>query len=277
MMKTKGDPQITAQWTTDREDLLINCILTELEKYGRPNDGAGFKAVAWNRIRLRFKDANNNIEYSKQQLQSKYASLKSLFSIFDSVCEQSGFGWNEELQIPTAPDDVWDRYIEAHPKADQFRHETLRKFEELSAIFKGKIASGAMAAAPGTLAPPRIPRAGAATPPIQAGDLINDDNDQQITGIATVKVRAPLIVHPNAAVAGRGRDRKIHASSQSIKEQRDQDFQKELVGSLKRVLDVVSSTSEEQLRSDAVKKFRALPLADTLCAAQIKGDPGDES
>jgi len=43
--------------------------------------------------------------------------------------------------MPTAPDDVWNRYIEAHPKAKEFRHKSLICLDELDQMFGGKIPS----------------------------------------------------------------------------------------------------------------------------------------
>jgi hypothetical protein len=61
---------------------------------------------------------------------------------FISLKEQSGFGWDEVLKMPTAPDEVWKLYLEAHPNAKQFRKKTLPFYEELDEIFSGKCASG---------------------------------------------------------------------------------------------------------------------------------------
>ena len=38
---------VTASWTLERENILIDAILHELSENGRPNDGSNFKAVAY--------------------------------------------------------------------------------------------------------------------------------------------------------------------------------------------------------------------------------------
>lgn len=35
--------------------------------------------------------------------------------MFKAVKENSGFGWDDVQKIPTAPDEVWDEYIEVFP------------------------------------------------------------------------------------------------------------------------------------------------------------------
>ena len=67
--------------------------------------------------------------YDKQQLQNKHADLKKKFGIFLALKENSG--WNEDLSLPTAPDEVWDEYLAAHPNAKVYRTSTLVNFQEL--------------------------------------------------------------------------------------------------------------------------------------------------
>jgi len=38
--------------------------------------------------------------------------LKKRYAIFKQLKENSGFGWDEQRQMVTAPDSVWDRYLE---------------------------------------------------------------------------------------------------------------------------------------------------------------------
>jgi hypothetical protein len=37
--------------------------------------------------------------------------LKTDYKLVEALCEQSGFRWEEKHQMVTAPDDVWDKYI----------------------------------------------------------------------------------------------------------------------------------------------------------------------
>lgn len=56
--------------------------------------------------------------YDKQQLQSQYSILKKNYSVFKKLIENSGFGYDDVRKIPTAPSEVWDAYIAAHPDAE---------------------------------------------------------------------------------------------------------------------------------------------------------------
>ena len=58
------------------------------------------------------------------------------------VKNNSEFGWDTLKKIPTAPDDVWTAYLDAHSKASVYRLQTLENFDDLDDIFSGKIATG---------------------------------------------------------------------------------------------------------------------------------------
>ena len=68
----------------------------------------------------RFKKA-----YDKQQLQNQFAELARNDGVCSALKENSGFGWNDELKIQTAPFPVWDDYTAAHPLAKGYRYTTL--------------------------------------------------------------------------------------------------------------------------------------------------------
>lgn len=54
----------------------------------------------------------------------------------------SGFGWDKELGIPTAPDDVWVEEIRKQAQLREFRTMPLANSDELTEIFDGVRASG---------------------------------------------------------------------------------------------------------------------------------------
>lgn len=55
---------------------------------------------------------------------------------------QSGFGWDDERQMVTAPSDVWDEYLKTHPKAKPWRKKTYPLFEDMAELVDGVIATG---------------------------------------------------------------------------------------------------------------------------------------
>ena len=83
--------------------------------------------------------------FPKAQLQSQFNGLKAKYKTFQACIDNSGFGWNDELKIPIAPDSVWDAYIKAHPEAKEFRNSTLKFYDKLHEICPGVIATGKVA------------------------------------------------------------------------------------------------------------------------------------
>jgi len=74
-------------------------------------------------------------------LQSKIASLKKEFAIVEALEDQSGFGVDEEGNV-TAPDNVWEAYIAAHPAAAKYRGRKIDNWELLRECFSGTVATG---------------------------------------------------------------------------------------------------------------------------------------
>lgn len=130
-----------ADWNNENKYTLIITVLDLIQTRGGCDDSNGFKKKEWLEIMKSF-NRSAGVNYNKQQLQSQLSILKSAYSTFKRLKENSGFGWNSVLEIPTAPDDVWDNYISSHPDAAKYRKETLPNFEELDQIFSGKCATG---------------------------------------------------------------------------------------------------------------------------------------
>jgi hypothetical protein len=72
-------------------------------------------------------------------------ALGKKYRVFKALKDNSGFGWDSEKQIPTAPEQVWADYLSSHPDAKEFRTQTLTDFDLLESIFTGKVATGIFA------------------------------------------------------------------------------------------------------------------------------------
>jgi hypothetical protein len=92
--------------------------------------------------------AITKLSYGKDQLQNQNSFLRSKYRIFQDIKEASGFGWDVDILTPTAPETVWDDYIEKHKNAAQFRRRSLANYELLHEIYSGTIATGSYAVNP---------------------------------------------------------------------------------------------------------------------------------
>jgi hypothetical protein len=88
-----------------------------------------FKSRSWSKLVIQVsKHGKPELEkqglnaVTKVQLQSKHGELKKKYSMFSKLVDNSGFGWDEQLQMPTAPPSVWDAYIEKHLEVKRVLH-----------------------------------------------------------------------------------------------------------------------------------------------------------
>ncbi|CAL5405275.1 unnamed protein product [Camellia sinensis] len=59
--------------------------------------------------------------YGQKKLKGKSARLKANYKEFVALKNHTGLGWDPITQTVTAPDDVWENYVQAHPNAKQFQ------------------------------------------------------------------------------------------------------------------------------------------------------------
>jgi len=56
--------------------------------------------------------------------------LKKKYSLLKELKNNSGFGWDEKLKLPTAPESVWEALIAIKPEAKEFKDKPLPFFED---------------------------------------------------------------------------------------------------------------------------------------------------
>ncbi len=142
-----------ADWSETNVGFLIDAIMEQVPY--RTAEGNSFKPTEWTIIVENFNHSTGRA-YTKLQCQSKLSSMKSDYEVWKHCLGNSGFGFDNVNQIPTAPDNVWDAYLLQHPKAAPYRFRTLFRKEELETIFQGRIATGVYAQGSAGIATPGI-------------------------------------------------------------------------------------------------------------------------
>jgi hypothetical protein len=132
-------PQIN--WNRSQEKTLMETCIDQPSTADN-----GFKQSEWDKIRTLFNDATG-LNYSKDQLQSKFSELKKKYKAFTSCKDNSGFGFDKDKMVPTAPDEVWKKWLEIHPDHKKFRTEEVINYDVMDKLFNGKVAKGTFAAA----------------------------------------------------------------------------------------------------------------------------------
>jgi len=130
------------RWTPELVSHFVEAIHYEVITKGTATEN-GMKKETWNSILRQINTKTpKNVKLEKDQIQSKYSELKAKYGTFQAIVDNSGFGWDAELEMPTAGENVWDTYIFSHPKAKEFRNKSLPNYGLLNEIFGGKIATG---------------------------------------------------------------------------------------------------------------------------------------
>ncbi|DAZ96661.1 TPA: hypothetical protein N0F65_009224 [Lagenidium giganteum] len=153
----QADTRKSAAWTDARRLVLIRAVKKQVAK-GKATDN-GLKKEAWTAVLDEF-NVTNGLRYTKAQLQSQWTVLKKKYTIFQSLVNNSGFGWDEDAKLPTAPaevtqdsdkhamhsliggEQVWQEYLAAHKEAKEFQSKTLKHYNDLHEIFSGSVATG---------------------------------------------------------------------------------------------------------------------------------------
>ena len=61
------------------------------------------------------------------------------------MLELSGFGWDDEKKLVTAPDEVWELYVKAHKNAARFRKTPFPQYQKMHELCSEVVATGVTA------------------------------------------------------------------------------------------------------------------------------------
>jgi hypothetical protein len=113
-------PSATAiQWTDAIERAMLEALI-EQARMGFASDN-GFKKPAWNaaveaiqRQIFQVREDGSSPTVTQAQANAKNSELKMLYTEYKHLRDQgSGFGYDEETGLFTAPDDVWNSFLKA--------------------------------------------------------------------------------------------------------------------------------------------------------------------
>lgn len=95
--------QPNTKWSLEEVNSLIYQLL-EAKDQGQTSEN-GFKATVWQSIANSFDDLRKK---DPRVSESKWSRLKKDYKEVKFLREASGFGWDEELCVPTAEPSVWE-------------------------------------------------------------------------------------------------------------------------------------------------------------------------
>ncbi|GMP29713.1 hypothetical protein CsSME_00004698 [Camellia sinensis var. sinensis] len=133
-------------WGTEIVKIFLEILVEEIKKEGpaMSKKDRSFFPRQWQTINDEMtKKVGKN--YGDKKLKGKLARLKANYKEFVVLKNHTGLGWDPISQTVTAPDDVWENYVQAHPNAKQFQTKGLEHYELMSEIFAKSFATGAFA------------------------------------------------------------------------------------------------------------------------------------
>ena len=121
-------------WTQECHCMFILALL-KCKQEGKVSD-LGFKKEGWMLVLKDFNTASG-LTMTKMQLQLQYQILKNKYTAFELLKNNSGFGWNDDIGVPTAPDNVWEEVIAGNKLCAKFCTTPLFMYDELGSFFGG--------------------------------------------------------------------------------------------------------------------------------------------
>lgn len=104
-----GNDRFRTIWTPEMDRYFIDLMLEQVNKGNRIDDHL-FSKRAWKQMTALF-NAKFNFQYEKDVLKNRHKTLRNLYKAIKNLLCQRGFSWDEQRQMVTADNNVWDEYI----------------------------------------------------------------------------------------------------------------------------------------------------------------------
>ncbi|KAH9063766.1 hypothetical protein EDB83DRAFT_2519925 [Lactarius deliciosus] len=140
-----------AEWSRVDEATLVRTLIEEKVK-GNWNGNLP-KAAAWAACQLALVDSEKKSGGGAKTIESiknKWQRFKNEFYAVQELQAVSGFRWNDEEKIVTAPADVWDAYFKTHPRANKLGRRRFLLYDSMAYLVSdaGPRATGGNAVRP---------------------------------------------------------------------------------------------------------------------------------
>lgn len=120
--------QSRAKWTVSLDKMLLNLLI----EHTRQNKMSNKKA--WKHIQNEF-NYRTGLTFDGEQLRNHQNVLRRMYNNIKTVLDQGNFSWDDSRHVVMADDEVWEKYIIAHPEAEAVRNKECQIFKELCTLF----------------------------------------------------------------------------------------------------------------------------------------------
>ncbi|KAG6826692.1 hypothetical protein H0H87_006689 [Tephrocybe sp. NHM501043] len=131
-------------WNNDCDHILVECLF-KVKSLGKQTSNGNFHTSAWTSaeaLLVGTEAHSGGTKKTASSCQTCWNTLKKEYKEVKQLKEHSGFGWDDEKGLVTAEDDVWERYLEAHPDLKKWRKNSFLLFDEIAELVEGSYATG---------------------------------------------------------------------------------------------------------------------------------------
>ncbi|XP_050223673.1 uncharacterized protein LOC126673536 [Mercurialis annua] len=121
-----------SSWTPSMDRYLIDLLQDQALRGNKI--GQELTMEAWNEMIRLFSDRFGS-HHDKVFLKNQYKHLRSQYNGINFLLEQNGFSWDENREMITAEDHIWDSIIKVHPDASLYRNKSVPSYHKLCVIF----------------------------------------------------------------------------------------------------------------------------------------------
>ncbi|XP_058108674.1 uncharacterized protein At2g29880-like [Magnolia sinica] len=140
--RSLAEPSYRAQkikWTNAMDEVMLNTLLEQIA-LGRKSDN-GFKREAYQAAAEQVSNETHVcVNWSNVVNRMKYH--KKCYNDVKDMLSASGFGWDNERKVVTAPDEVWEAYLKSHPRTERLRGKRIERMDDLAVIVGDDQATG---------------------------------------------------------------------------------------------------------------------------------------
>ncbi|KAF7010379.1 hypothetical protein CFC21_024800 [Triticum aestivum] len=127
-------------WTDEMDKVLLDVFV---EHHNRGDQGQnGWKPHVYTAAIKAIRD-KCELHVTKEKICSRMKTFDKHYATISKVLSQSGFGWdwvNNKLLMDS--DDVWNKYVQANPKAACYKNKEVKNWEAICTIYSKDHATG---------------------------------------------------------------------------------------------------------------------------------------
>ncbi|KAM3229547.1 hypothetical protein ACQJBY_060407 [Aegilops geniculata] len=127
-------------WTDEMDKVLLDVFV---EHHNRGDQGQnGWKPHVYTAAIKAIRD-KCGLHVTKEKICSRMKTFDKHYAMISKILSQSGFGWdwvNNKLLMDS--DDVWNKYVQANPKATCYKNKEVKNWEAICTIYSKDHATG---------------------------------------------------------------------------------------------------------------------------------------